>query len=164
MLFVDDEYETDGPVTGPKPTWGESISSTFLGGASFLVSRITGRAPEPTLPTTAPASHAPVAPATRGDSQPADFKTMATDSLTQASIAARGLGEAAVQVGSALGQQAQKAVEGFRESHAAPSPVAKDSPALPAKDAASPVGAPSGSAATSPVDAPVTSSDAPTAK
>lgn len=152
-LFVNDEYETDGPVTGPKAGWGETISSTFLGGASFLVSRLTGHTAEPTLPTTAPAgpaSRSPVAPAPHAEQQP----TSPTGLWDQASIAARGIGEAAVQVGGALGQQAQRAVEGLREQ--APAPVSKDSPAASANSGAalSPVTSPTTSATTAALDAP----------
>lgn len=163
-LFVDDEYETDGPVTGPKVGWGESISSAVLGGASFLVSRLTGRAaPEPSLPTTAPATHIPTAPAAQHGEQPSDFKSMAADSWNQASIAARGIGEAAVAVGGALGQQARSAVDGLREQ--APAPPNKDSPAPPAKNGASldPVDAPTTSATTAALDAPA-AGGAPAAK
>lgn len=156
-LFVDDEYETDGPMTGPKSGWGETIASSVVGGASWLVGRLTGgSAPEPTLPTSvpqAPGTHAP-APAQHGEEQPADFKTMAADSWTQAGIAARGIGEAAVQVGGAIGQQARSAVGGLREQ--APAPVDKDGLAPSAMDGATvaPATSPSTSATTAALDAP----------
>ncbi|BEJ12044.1 hypothetical protein CspHIS471_0205040 [Cutaneotrichosporon sp. HIS471] len=127
-LFVDDEYETDGPITGPKAGWGETIASSVMGGASWLVGRLTGAvAPEQTLPTSAPQApgahaHVPVQPH-HVEEQPADFKTIAADSWTQAGIAARGISEAAVQVGGAIGQQARTAVGGMREQPAGPENV-----------------------------------------
>lgn len=114
-LFVDDEYETDGPVTGPKVGWGETIASSVMGTASWLVGRLTGAtAPESTLPTTAPKEPGMQVPAQAQnmEEQSADFKT-------QASIAARGIGEAAVQVGGAIGQQARTAVGSMRDQPAA---------------------------------------------
>jgi hypothetical protein len=156
VLFVDDEYETDGPITGPKSGWGESLASSVMGGASWLVGRLTGaQAPEPTLPTSAPQAPGTRAPAPlHPEEQPADFKAAAAESWTQAGIAARGIGQAAVQVGGAIGEQARAAVGTLREQ--APAPVAKDGPAPPAKDGAvvSPVTSPTTSATTAALDAP----------
>ncbi|TXT07385.1 hypothetical protein VHUM_03105 [Vanrija humicola] len=126
VLFVDDEYETGGPVTGPKPGWGESIANSIWGFGAAISSKITG-APEPSLPTTAPAGTS-TAPHGQGD-----FRSFATDSWNQATIAAKGFGDAAVAVGGAIGNQAKHAVEGL---HHAPPPPAKDgdAPVAPPKD------------------------------
>lgn len=119
-LFVDDEYETDGVVTGPKVGWGESIASAVLGGASSLVGKLTGKHEEPALPTAQPV----------GYHQPQDFRSMATESLKQATIAAKGVGSAAYAVGSTLGQQAKSTIEGYT----APAVPDKDAPPPPAKE------------------------------
>lgn len=125
-LFVDDEYETGGIVTGPKAGWGESIASAVLGGANSLVGKLTGRtAPEPTLPTTQPVGNRQEAP---------------QDLWNQASIAAKGVGSAAYAVGSTLGQQALHKVEEYNPK--APPVPHKDAPAPPAKEGEIPATAP----------------------
>lgn len=141
MLFVDDEYETGGPITGPKVGWGESIASNVLWAGNALASRLTGRAAaEPVLPTSAPATYSYTAtlaspntqaPAAAPASPTDEFKALASNSWHQATIAAQGLGAAAVAVGGALGEQARHTIDSLGTAGGPPAATQAASPTTP---------------------------------
>lgn len=150
-LFVDDENETGGPQVGPKKGWGESIAGAIMGGASSLVSKLTGRSnSQEVLPTSRGQYDGGYPPSpsveTPDESKPQHFKALAEHSWAQATIAARGIGEAAAAVGGAVGQSAKNAYDGIKDGVSerddlpelpakdAPKPPAKDAPKPPAKD------------------------------
>ncbi|WOO80184.1 uncharacterized protein LOC62_03G003695 [Vanrija pseudolonga] len=156
VLFVDDEYETGGPITGPKSGWGETIASSLWGFGSAISSRITG-GPEPTLPTTAPAPIASPSSPVGSQYGQGNFRSFAADSWNQATIAAKGFGEAAVAVGGAIGQQAKHAVEGLQAPPVPPKAEGAEgatgaagvAPPAPPKDAAAAASAPAAASASS---------------
>lgn len=151
VLFVDDEYETGGPVTGPKVGWGETIASSLWGFGSAVSSRITG-GPEPTLPTTAPAAAGSPSSPVGSQYGQGNFRSFAADSWNQATIAAKGFGEAAVAVGGAIGQQAKHAVEGLQAPPVPPKAEGAEgaaAPPAPPKDAAAAASAPAAASASS---------------
>lgn len=139
MLFVDDEYETGKVDTAPKVGWGETIASNFM----WAASKIMGREPEPTLPTSVPVSspgvHSTLGPAPPPKSQsppapqavpaqraePENFRALASHSWKQAGIAAQGIGAAAAAVGGAIGHQVRDAVDNLGTSPTVPT---KDEP------------------------------------
>lgn len=145
-LFVDDEDETGGPQVGPKKGWGESIAGAIFGGASSLVSKITGRSKsQEVLPTSRgaydggypPSPSVETPPAGEEQQKPQHFKALAEHSWAQATIAARGIGEAAAAVGGAVGQTAKNAYDGIKdgvsERDEIPDLPAKDAPKAPVK-------------------------------
>jgi len=121
ILFVDDDYETGTIDTSPKLGWGEAITSNL----SWAASKLFGRKPEePGLPTSvqapAPGVHSTLGPAPHpkpaaefnkssdssqpqavpsGPGEQKEFRGLASHSWTQASIAAQGIGAAAMAVG-----------------------------------------------------------------
>jgi translation initiation factor 4G len=148
VLFVDDEYELGKLDTAPKVGWGEAISSNFMWGVSKLLGRKPEEAGLPTsVPVPSPGVHstlgpkpapkAAAAPAPRavpqpapGGQQPGEFRALASHSWTQASIAAQGIGAAAVAAGAAIGSNVRDAVDHL----GAPSVPDKDAPPTPTKD------------------------------
>lgn len=146
-LFVNDENETGGPQVAPKKGWGESIAGALFGGASALAAKLTGRSnSEEVLPTargqydgTYPPSPSvetpPAATTPEGEKKPQHFKALAEHSWAQATIAARGIGEAAAAVGGAVGQTAKNAFDGIKDGVSERDEIPESAaPAVPAKD------------------------------
>lgn len=153
VLFVDDEYETGGVDTTPKVGWGESIANNFAWATGKLLGK---KEKEPVLPTSLPVAKegevyttlgpspsgtpaprdTPFVPAhgpqAHGQAPTGDFKALASHSWNQATIAAQGIGAAAVAVGSAVGHQVRDAVDNIQ--HPAPPVPDKDGPPTPDKE------------------------------